>query len=200
MLVRSQARPRADLQPFAAAFKRAAVHPCSVCVLRFIDLLCACEPTVVQRSHYTLPCLPRHPGCVRAHAAPARRYARNACDVSFEQGNAFILPHHERRFDRVHVGGLADPAKLPALARLLKPGGGRLVVPCGPELLGITVAADGKVRACRCCRCCRLGSVATAVGTPGGAELLFGGCLAACHHDTRSAAACGCRAWLSVCS
>ena len=73
------------------------------------------------------------------------RYAAAACDVTFEQGNAFILPHHEGKFDRVHVGGLCDLAKLPALIKLLKPEKGRIVVPCGPELLAVTIE-HGKVR------------------------------------------------------
>ena len=72
-------------------------------------------------------------------------YAARATPVSFEAGNAFILPQHEGKFDRVHVGGLCTPAKLPALVKLLKPEGGRLVVPCGPELLAVTVTPD-KVR------------------------------------------------------
>jgi hypothetical protein len=56
----------------------------------------------------------------------------------FEKANAFILPHHEGMYDKVHVGGLCEINKLPALLRLLKPDSGRLVVPSGSELLCLT--------------------------------------------------------------
>lgn len=45
----------------------------------------------------------------------------------------------------MHVGGLCALDKVPALLKLLKPEGGRLVVPSGPELLSITVS-HGKAR------------------------------------------------------
>lgn len=66
------------------------------------------------------------------------RYTARACEASFELGNAFLLPHHEGTFDKIHVGGLCPAAKLPTLLRLLKPSGGKLVVPTGVELLCIT--------------------------------------------------------------
>ena len=94
----------------------------------------------------TLRALPAHtPRASRRHGARACRYAARACAVTFEHGNAFILPQHEGRFDRVHVGGLCALDKVPALLKLLKPAGGRLVVPSGPELLSITVS-HGKAR------------------------------------------------------
>eukprot|EP00892_Ulva_mutabilis_P011656 jgi/Ulvmu1/8863/UM049_0045.1 len=67
-----------------------------------------------------------------------KEYRARACELTFEQGNAFILPHHEGLYDRVHVGGLCDASKLPALLKLLRPGSGRLVVPCSSELLCLT--------------------------------------------------------------
>lgn len=73
------------------------------------------------------------------------RYSARACDLTFERGNAFILPHHEGRYDRVHVGGLCDADRLPTLLRLLRPGTGRLVVPCNSELLCLTRSGN-KVR------------------------------------------------------
>jgi protein-L-isoaspartate O-methyltransferase len=54
------------------------------------------------------------------------------------------LPHHEGNFDKVHVGGLCALEKVPAILKLLKPEGGRIVVPSGPDLLSITVV-NGKV-------------------------------------------------------
>ena len=62
------------------------------------------------------------------------RFVARACEPTFEQGNAFILPDHEGLYDKVHVGGLCDLHKLPVLMKLLKAGTGRLVVPCENKL------------------------------------------------------------------
>lgn len=79
--------------------------------------------------HVLHPCT--RPFCNALHTC---RYVARACEPTFEQGNAFILPEHEGLYDKVHVGGLCELYKLPILMKLLKPGTGRMVVPCESKL------------------------------------------------------------------
>lgn len=84
-----------------------------------------------------------------ATAAARCTYTARACKLTFEQGNAIILPQHKCVCNRVHVGSLCDAARLPAPLRLLRPGTGSLDVPCNSELLCLTCSGSKVRPACQ---------------------------------------------------
>eukprot|EP00803_Ostreobium_quekettii_P009046 evm.model.scf_1524.2 EVM.evm.TU.scf_1524.2 scf_1524:3912-16148(-) len=72
-------------------------------------------------------------------------YSAEACEIQFEQQNVFMPSKFRGYFDKIHVGGTCREDRLDCIVQLLRPEGGKLIVPVDNDLKLITRRPDGRL-------------------------------------------------------